>query len=193
MRRLGREFEERYPDYFSWLCEMVCVDGRYTDEAYWILAKALWDTDFTWILPMDESRAKDGEYLRYLYELDGGTDGYDGPCTVLEMLVALADRMDSVLDELDGEKRISLYFWEMIDNLGLSKYSDMALMSHGDGYDVILEGREREGIDIILEDWMDRRIDYDGTGGLFPLKHPREDQRGVNIWYQCNAYMLENY
>lgn len=193
MRRLGREFKERYPDYFSWLCEMVCVDGRYTDEAYWILAKTLWDTDFEWIIPIDENRARNGTYLRYLYELDGGTDSYDGPCTVLEMLIALAKRMDDILDELDGECRISMYFWEMIDNLGLIKYSDNNLRCPGTGYDVILEGVEREGIDQILEDWMQRRIDYDGTGGLFPLRDPREDQRSVDIWYQCNAYMIENY
>lgn len=193
MKRLGAQFESRYPDYFSWLCELVNVDGQYTDEAYWILAKALWDTDYDWILRMDEDRAKSGTDLRYLYYLDGGTDSYDGPCTVLEVLVALAKDMDDILDELDGETRISLYFWEMIENLGLAKYSDHNLLRSGNGYDVVLEGCERENIDQILEDWMQRRFDYDGTGSPFPLRNPRHDQRNVDLWYQCNAYMLENY
>lgn len=188
MRRLSREFEERYPDYFCWLCEMICVDGRYTDEAYWVLAKTLWDTDYTWVLDYDDDRAKRGVYLRYLYECDGGTDGYDGPCTVLEVLVALAQDMNNVLDELDGEDRITMYFWEMIENLGLSKYSDDTF-----GADPELDKLYHSDMDQILEDWMDRRFDYDGTGSPFPLRHPKRDQRGVDLWYQCNAYMIENY
>lgn len=193
MKRLGREFEERYPDYFCWLCEMVCVDGRYTDEAYWILAKTLWDTEYIWILDYDDDREKKGLYLRYLYECNGGTDGYDGPCTVLEVLIALAQDMNSALDELDGEDRVSMYFWEMIENLGLGKYSDSALVSKGNGFDVELNKIERSNIDQILDDWLYRRFDYDGTGSPFPLRHPKRDQRGVDLWYQCNAYMIENY
>lgn len=183
MRRLGYEFEERYPDYFEWLCEMVCVDGRYNDSAYWVLAKILWNTDYTWSMEMDENRAGDGEALRYRYECDGGTDGYDGPCTVLEMLVALADRMDTMLDELDGECKLPCYFWEMIENLGLDEYTDEYYTEHYDNGEV----------DIILENWLDRVYNYDGSGGLFPLKHPREDQRHVDTWYQMNAYIMENY
>ena len=184
MRRLGYKFEERYPDYFCWLCEMVCVDGRYTDSSYWILAKILWNTDFYWMIDMDENRAADGEGLRYRYECIGGTDSYDGPCTVLEMMIALADRMDTVMDELDGECRVPMFFWEMIDNLGLSEYTD----------EWFNEGNDDRGeIDHILEEFLERGYDYYGHGGLFPLKNPREDQREVELWYQANAYLLENY
>lgn len=189
MTRLGREFEDgRYPDYFAWLCEIVCVDGRYTDESYWVLAKRLWDTDFYWILDRDESRAKSVSILRYRYQCIGGTDIYKGPATVLEVLVTLAENINDILDELDDENRATMYFWEMIDNLGLSEFSDQ-FVDEGPENRLI----SKDEIDKRLENWMDRRIEYDGTGGLFPLNRPKEDQADVEIWYQMNAYIIENY
>ena len=32
-----------------------------------------------------------------------------------------------------------------------------------------------------------------GTGGLFPLKRPRVNQRRVEVWYQMSEYLMENY
>jgi hypothetical protein len=29
------------------------------------------------------------------------------------------------------------------------------------------------------------------VGGFFPLTHPNDDQRKVEIWYQMNAYLDE--
>ena len=189
MMRLGREFEDdRYPDYFAWLCETVCVDGRYTDESYWILAKRLWDTDFYWILDRDEDRAKSVSVLRYRYQCIGGTDIYEGPATVFEVLAMLAENINDILDELDGENRTTMYFWEMIDNLGLSEFSDQFFDERPENR-LIFE----DEIDGRLENWMGRNIGYDGLDGLFPLKNPKEDQANVEIWYQMNAYIIENY
>lgn len=187
MRRLSREFEE-YPDYFCYLCEMVCIDGRYTDQAYWVLAKTLWDTDFTWSLDMDADRAANGMALRKRYYEEGGTDGYDGPCTVLEVLVALADRMAAIFDELDGECKTPMFFWEMIENLELENYSDMAF----EDYPARVHGFFNR-MDRRIERWLDRRFEPDGRGSPFPLRRPRQDQREVDLWYQANAYMTENY
>jgi hypothetical protein len=36
-----------------------------------------------------------------------------------------------------------------------------------------------------------RNYSPSGRGGLFPLRHPDEDQRGVEIWYQMAAYLYE--
>ena len=38
-----------------------------------------------------------------------------------------------------------------------------------------------------------RTYDSNGYGGLFPLRNPREDQRKVELWYQLNAYLLEQF
>lgn len=187
MRRIGNEFEN-YPDYFDWLCEMIYIQSEYSDESYWNLAKILWKTDFIWVLDMDEDRAADGIALRNRYKREGGQDSYDGPCTVLEVLIGLADRIDCILDELDGECRIPTFFWEMIDNLCLSGFSDQCFMQ----YPNHKEDYYRQ-IDRCLQDWMNRDIEYNGSGGIFPLKHPKTDQRNVTLWYQASAYILENY
>jgi hypothetical protein len=35
-------------------------------------------------------------------------------------------------------------------------------------------------------------MDTDGSGGLFPLKNPQQNQRTTEIWYQMNAWLMEN-
>lgn len=187
MTCLNERIEDRYSDYFIWLCETVCVDGRYSDETYWTLAEILWGTEFTYILDMDADREADGVALRRRYRSCGGSDIYTGPCTVLEVLVALAGRMYDILDELDGEDKTPMLFWLMIDNLGLSNYSDTAFSDYPDRAG-LFERRIRKR----LHAWLYRHINYNGEGGLFPLRNPRYDQRDIDIWYQANAYMIEN-
>lgn len=177
------------PDYFYWLSELVCVDGRYTDESYWELAKILFDIPFTWKHPMDENRAIDGEDLRDIYYDSGGDELYEGqPCNVLEMLIALSRRIDDILDELDGEDRIAMYFWEMIDNLGLSNFSDRVFEDHPRSYETYIHRIESR-----VRKWLDRDISFDGHGGLFPLQNAKRDQREIEIWYQACAYLDEHY
>jgi len=38
-----------------------------------------------------------------------------------------------------------------------------------------------------------RRYSKTGKGGLFPLKHPKKDQTEVEIWYQMQQYVMENF
>lgn len=188
MRRLSNDYDGAYPDYFVWLCEMVCVDGRYADESYWVLAKALWNTDYYYTIDMDADREADGMALRDRYAREGGLDGYDGPCTVLEVLIALADRMDCMLDELDGECKTPIFFWEMIENLGLENYSDTCFEDYPRRVHSF-----RNRIDETLETWLGRLFEHNGRGSPFPLHHSRMDQRETDLWYQANAYMIEKY
>ena len=44
-----------------------------------------------------------------------------------------------------------------------------------------------------LQIWMQRCFKSDGNGSIFPLKCAKKDQRGVEIWYQMQAYIAENY
>lgn len=179
---------EDKPDYFCWLSEMVCVDGRYTDESYWILAEALWDIDYFWILERDENRAKSVDLLRNRYLLDGGKERYEGKPNVLEVLVMLSDVMFDMLDELDGEDRRPMYFWEMIENLGLSDFTDQV-------YEELPNRRAwfYRRIKQRISVWLERKFDYNGFGSPFPLENPREDQAEVELWYQMQYYVVENY
>ena len=172
--------------YFSWLCDIIKVEQE--DRSYWQLAYDLFRMIFTSYVDHDENRAYDGLELRYefLREMDYPkyTD-IPGECSVLEMMIALARRMDfETVDPYcyDESDRTSYWFWEMIDNLGLTSFDDK---SYED-----LDGEVY--VDSIIETFLERRYLEDGTGGLFPLKNPYEDQRDVELWYQMSAYLMEN-
>ena len=58
--------------------------------------------------------------------------------------------------------------------------------------DEVYSRGEWENIDEILNKFIDRTYRASGYGGLFPLRHSKEDQRKVEIWYQMAAYLIEN-
>ena len=95
-------------DYFAWLCELVGADTG--NPPYLILAKELHATEFTWCVRNDDNRASDGLQLRAEY---GNSLGYfDGPCSVLEMLIALARRIDFELSIPENVRDYtSRFFW----------------------------------------------------------------------------------
>jgi hypothetical protein len=164
--------------YFEWLYGQVGqVGGKDPSAGYWKLFKLLYDKEFVWTLLNDDNRAEDGRALRveFLTEEHYQIEPlfFDYPCSVLELLIALSRRLSF---EGDGDPRS--WFWEMINNLGLYNYRDGGQVP------------ERR-INAILDDFVWRSYQADGRGGLFPLKHPEEDQRDVEIWYQMCAYLLE--
>lgn len=184
MSRHGLIDIEQY--YFNWLCDLVHIDQM--DRSYWILAKDLYRAQFVSYVDHDENRAYDGIELRdeCLRELGYPKyDGLDGECSVLEMIVALARRMDfetsDPYDEEDDSDKTVYWFWEMMDNLGLTAFDD-------DSY-VRLEGQIY--VDAIIDTLVERRYESDGRGGLFPIQDADEDQRDVEIWYQMAAYLAE--
>ena len=107
-------------------------------------------------------------------------------CTVLEALIALAQKMDYILDDEDKGDRTRLWFWEMLDNLGLCLYSNDRFVDPF-GRDLGQLNEIRHACDI----WMSRRFEYDGTGSPFPLRNPHEDQRNIDLIKQMNAYIME--
>ena len=171
-------------DYFEWLYRLVC-EGRYTrDHSFRKLLSALHDTEFTYIIRSDADRAGDGISLRYRFALQCETDDYayvtdclDGPCSVLEMMVALAIRCEETImaDPRYGD-RTSQWFWKMVVNLGLGSMMD-------DRFD---EYYVEETIDIFLN----REYEADGRGGLFTVKHCNYDVSTLDIWTQL-CYFLD--
>lgn len=170
--------------YYYWLMDIIDLDSyeKRTNLKYWFLMKTLYYKDFYWTIELDSNRGKDGQALRNEFKNEVYFENYDaidGPCSVLEMLIALAGRFDGngsfdYGDETDTSK----HFWEMIENLGLDLYDDNWF------YD--------DSVDDILDRWLDRDYEFDGRGGLFPLKNPPKDQRNVEIWYQMQSYIQEN-
>lgn len=167
-------------DYYNWLAEAVGVNQQY--NSYWLLLKALHKREFIPMIPNDQNRAIDGTNLRVDWMNEVGIDdtmALDGPCSMLEMLIGLAIRMEFACDE----KTMRGWFWVILDNCGLSRYADEAY------YDL----RGVVVVPQILDKIIKREYHRNGQGGLFPLRHPNGDQKRVEIWYQMNAYILENY
>ncbi|WP_458459263.1 hypothetical protein [Pseudobutyrivibrio sp.] len=172
-------------DYFQWLCDMVHIDQ--IDKSYWILAKDLFGIEFYSLVEHDENRGYDGLELRDEYMSELGFPNYitiGGGCTVLEMLVALARRIDfetsNPYDE-NATDQTAFWFWEMIDNLGLLIFDDDDYAENGGYYHV----------ENIVSKWLNRDYSESGYGGIFPLNVYFNDQREVEIWYQMSAYLAE--
>ena len=170
-------------EYFEWLYNYVCKNKVNSKISYRKLFAMLYDTEFIFSIPNDINRALDGEYLRYRFkteieEREGISIPYEinGPCSVLEMLIALAIRCEeTIMDDPRYGDRTTQWFWRMMSNLGLGLMTD-------DIYD-----REyvKERIDILLN----HEYEPNGKGGLFYIRDCKEDLRYVEIWAQLCWYL----
>lgn len=166
--------------YFVWLYSQVgSVRNRNRAKTYWTLLRLLFQKEFTWSnIMMDENRAQDGVDLRYIFRDETGTDlneaGWESyGCSMLELLIALSIKL-----AFEGEGEAKDWFWVLIDNLGLTECTDA-------------NPPDPNIIEEILEKVIVRGYAPNGAGGLFPLSDSQEDQRGVELWYQAQAYLLE--
>lgn len=170
-------------EYFNWLYNLVCEKRRGANISYRKLLMCLHDTDFRYSIPKDKNRAKDGVDLRYRFALaqyydtdpDYITDMLDGPCSVLEMMIALAFRCEETMDDPDIGDRTGQWFWGMVVSLGLGGMTDTR-------FDV-------RTADYVIDRFLDRDFEPDGTGGLFTIPNCRRDLRDVEIWNQLWWYI----
>lgn len=176
--------------YFCFLKEIVC-DGFEQVYCYSSLLELLHSISFYSIVANDENRIEDGLQLRNLFcekeKLRCNSASFFCPneeCSVLEMLIALSIRMATWLEATIDEKTEEECFWMLINNLGLSNYTD-----DYDGPVISFE----ENVDDIIDDFLKRKYRKNGLGGLFPLKWPKKDQRKIEIWYQMAEWVQENF
>ena len=170
--------------YFNWLCNIVCGERYSTAISYRMLLERLHTTPFRYSIPRDRDRADAGTDLRWKYvQCEMHHDRYDealryldGPCSVFEMMVALAMHCDEHImdDPLIGE-RTGQWFWGMIRNLGLGSMNDRS-------FDV-------EYVDERIDIFLDREYEPDGRGGLFYIRGCDRDLRDVEIFYQLCWYL----
>lgn len=184
--------------YFEWMYKLVTGErlrGRVyintiprtsnIKSSYEKLLTYLNDIPFRYSLQRDDNRESDGIDLRYRfgYELSYpdsliGNLLDDHPCSVLEMMVALALRCEEdIMNDPSKGDRTKLWFWEMISNMGLGEMSDWNF--------------DREYVRDCVNRMLDREYDPDGTGGLFIIKKKKRDLRTVEIWYQACWYLNE--
>lgn len=166
--------------YFEWLCELVrkSEQGQYDK-----LLEHLYSIEFTYSIPLDGNRYEDGIDLRYRFGI------YEGisqaaiaaeldimPCSVLEMIIALAMRAEeNIMIDLDEGAQFQRWFWDMIRNLGLG---DMTNIQY-----------DPQKVDMVISDLLNRKYECNGRGGLFTVPNYRRDMRKTEIWYQMMWYL----
>lgn len=164
------------------LCELVEVDDNHTH-----LIQHLHNRTFHSVIPNDENREADGLLLRESFLDRTGRKGSSslpkGQCTVLEMLIALAIRMEFQLSGRSDAISVSECFWLFLTNLDVNWVDN----------DAYVEPGAIEDLDSKIDVFCYRKCDKRGHGGLFPLKRSKVDQRRVELWYQMMAYLLENW
>lgn len=169
--------------YFEWLINKV-TGGLYNGQvSFRKLFYRLHDIPFRYLILQDENRAKDGVELRYRFVWENHYPNnveyeLDGPCSVLEMMVALAIRCEENImdDPLIGD-RTPQWFRNMIVNLGLGSMTD--------------DRFNRDYVDMVINRFLDRQYDEDGQGGLFTVRRCNCDLRDVEIIYQLYWYLDE--
>lgn len=170
--------------YFEWLFELVCAQRYSNDISFRKLLTRLHEIEFIYTIPNDANRAEDGKDLRYRYAITHGyEDSYedvlsclDGPCSVLEMMVALSVRCEeNIMDDPILGDRTRQWFWDMIVNLGLGSM-------HDGNYDAYY-------IDKTVDRFLYREYEANGKGGLFTIHNCKYDLRLFEIWYQLCWYL----
>jgi hypothetical protein len=169
--------------YFRWRYDRVrLVQDPDSAESYVALCEVLDDIIFVWVVPNDDNRAADGVEIRrdFLLEKDLDEEHYDQwmaePPSVFEVLVGLVQRANYIAEL--GEVA---WFEMFLMNLDLIEYSDKGYLDS-----------DKHTIAQIVGDFIDREYRADGKGGIFPLQHPMQDQRKIELWYQMAAYINEN-
>ena len=165
--------------YFNWLCaKAVYVERPTPSSTYYKLLRQMQNTEFFWSVPMDDNRAADGLDLRreFLNEsrYEASQEWLHLGCSVLEMIIAFTRRAAFVT-----ERSARDWFWQILENLELTDFNDSFFVS------------EQKVADI-LDRLIWRTYDYNGQGGMWPLRYPGHDQREVEIWYQFCEYLIDN-
>lgn len=166
-------------EYFDWLCRKVPCD--FGSKSYRKLLKQLYLEEFIYDNDMDENRAIQGVCLRQEYADEKLYDDYwmaEFPCSVLEMMVALAEIIESRImhDEEKGD-RTGKWFWEMISSIGLLRMDDNHF--------------KEKVVHDKVQDMLKKNYQPNGRGGLFTVSNITVDIRNYDIWYQAQFYLAE--
>ncbi len=165
-------------EYKDWLFDMIRFDD-YCDR-YERLLLYLSGRRFTWTVDHDENRAEDGFALRWKFsDEDFWTGRLPSRCSVLEMMIALSMRCEDVVYDPEEGDRVAVWFWDMIDNLGLMGMDNVHF--------------DRRYCDDVIDDLLDRCYKKDGKGGLFRTVDPNVNMRKSEIWYQMQNWIMENF
>lgn len=158
--------------YFNRLVKII--DRGQSGRTYKKALKYLHEREFEYTMMMDKNRFYDGIDIRHRLGFDDAKEG----CSILEMMVALAWRMEeTIMDDPAIGDRTSQWFWKMMQSLGMNIPDD---------------DFDEDEAEEIIETFLDRDYEPNGKGGLFTLRHCECDLRNVEIWNQMLWWLDEN-
>ena len=171
---------DSFKSYYEWLLEKVSKNRTSNSISYNLLFRSLYTMEFTCLFDQDKNRISDalklrGDYTEHgvciPYRRNGKTSFLHRPCSVLEVMIALAIRMeDTIMTNPAFGNRTAQWFWMMVASLGLNGMYD-------DNFD-------SDYVNGILENFLLRKYEPNGRGGLFTIKNTDKDLRKVEIWVQ---------
>lgn len=167
-------------EYFNWLYGRMCRNRFADDISYEELFAYLHSVEFVYHNKFDQNRASDGIDLRYRYALIREEHGMErrltGPCSVLEMIVALAIRCEeNIMDDPSYGDRTAQWFWGMLVSLGIGSMDNARF--------------DRDYVQFVIDRFHHRKYEPNGKGGLFTIKNCSRDLRKVEIWTQMCWYL----
>lgn len=177
--------EDIVDEYNCWILDMMEANLP-EHRKYSKLLEELSYIEYKWYIPLDENRDIDAIDLRKEYLAERNMDFISlreafcaYPRSVLEVMAALSRRVEIEITGEPGNDHIERWFWTMIFNLGLDRFDN--------------QNFNRRNIDKIIEIWLSREFDWNGNRSAFPLRNCQIDQRKIDIYYQMQLYLSENY
>ena len=180
--------EELRERYFEWLHRSVYRVSKYDQDdtySFRMLSRELLEIPYHYDIPRDELRVGDGIRLRYKFGAQFGYDDQtivcsldDKPCSVFEVMVALAKRCESdIMANPSYGNRTIQWYNDMIVSLGL-----------GGQYNLNFDAAK---VHEAAERMMNHEYEPNGKGGLFTVRHPIRDMRELELWSQMCDYLNE--
>lgn len=175
--------------YYDWLVSLVWNKNDYNGPSYNRFFSFLFNATFIPSMEMDTSRVNDALDFRYVFA-DKNNIPYAvicsdltteiGTCNMLEMMVALATRMeDHIMSDEAYGNRTAQWFWEMALSLGFENADDSVFDEHYAAQ--------------VIDTFNHRQYAPNGKGGLFTVENSLTDMRTLDIWYQMQYWINTNY
>lgn len=175
------EIQTEEAKYFRWLLLTKLELPKASFDKYEYMLVKLWHKEFYSNVLMDSNRTIGGRALRMEFGL---AEDEFGVARVLEVLVHIALKGEFMVRGSRYKKTSADLFFEMLKNLDLLYFDNRKIIENPDCY---------IKIDEVLTKFLGREYGDDGKGSIFPLKKPAENYSGTELWYQLQAYFMENY
>lgn len=170
--------------YYNWLLDAVAT--KQEQSVYSLTFSTLYSTPFISYDEFDDNLVENArgmreEFYRFsklackLIDIYGEID-FD--TCILEIMVYLATRIeDTIMSNSDYGDRTGVWFWYMMESLDIVRYDNLRF--------------DEPEIDQRLDNFVERRYEKNGFGGLFTVEKRGFDARRTNIWQQAMDFVTD--